>query len=69
MDEKEMDMLLDDHARLQQAMKDPGLAVIETALFLEQTFGLELSDDDISPARLGAPEAIRLRIAERKRGR
>lgn len=44
---------------------DPELAVIEAALFVEQTFGLGLSDDDISAVSLGSPEAVLLTISRK----
>ena len=44
---------------------DPELAVVEAALFVEQTFGLGLSDGEISAESLGSPEAVLLTISRK----
>jgi hypothetical protein len=61
----ELEALLADYFSLPARSVDPDLAVIEAALFVEQTFGIELGDDDISAGTLGTPEAIRRLIADR----
>lgn len=37
---------------------DPGLQAVSTAIFLEETFGVVLRDDDIDPVVLGTVPAI-----------
>lgn len=51
-----------------QVRPDPGrsdLALLETALFLEEALGLRLCDDEIVPENLGSYEAIRRFLAAR----
>jgi len=58
-------------ARLQEYLEsrpDPGrddLALLETALFLEETLALRLSDEDITGENLGSLAALRRFIASR----
>ena len=58
-------------ARLQEyleARPDPGrddLALLETALFVEEALGIRLSDDEIVQANLGSLAALRRFIATR----
>jgi hypothetical protein len=65
MNREEQLALLDDYGRLPSRPGDPLLAVVEAALFIESTFGLSLSDDQICPEILGSPEAIRRFVLER----
>ncbi len=44
------------------------LQQIETALFLEETFGFSISDDDISPESLGSAGSIRQFIQKKGGG-
>jgi hypothetical protein len=58
MNKQEQQILLDDHSWLPSRPADPSLAAVEAALFIERTFGIALSDDEICPETLGSPEAI-----------
>jgi hypothetical protein len=69
MHEKEREILLDDYFSLPSKVQDPDLVAIEAALFIEQAFGLELSDGEISPATLGSEDAVRRLVASRLEGR
>jgi len=62
---QELELLLADFFCLPARSDDPELSVIEAALFVEQTFGLELLDDDISTVTLGTPEAIKRLVLDR----
>jgi hypothetical protein len=62
-------------ARLEEYRKvrpDPGqdeLVLLETALFVEEAFGIRLTDEEIVSRDLGTFEAIkRLILARRERG-
>jgi acyl carrier protein len=47
---------------------DPGddpVALVEAALFVEEVFGLRLTDDDMTPERLGTMAAITATVIER----
>jgi hypothetical protein len=37
---------------------DPELEAVRTAILLEDTFGLALTDDDIAPGVMGDPAAV-----------
>ena len=61
----ELEVLLADYFSLPARSADPELAIIEAALFVEQTFGIDLVDDDITMDTLGTPDAIRQLVAAR----
>jgi hypothetical protein len=63
MKKKELELLLADYFSLPARSADPELAVIEAALFIEQTFGINLGDDEITMDTLGTPDAIRRLVA------
>jgi len=65
MNRREELILLDDYSRLPSLPGDPLLAVVEAALFIESSFGLSLSDEEICPEVLGSPEAIRRFVLDR----
>jgi len=52
-------MILNEFFSLPSRQRDTELGLIETALFVEQTFGIQLSDTDISNESLGSDNAIR----------
>lgn len=54
-----VDQILAEHAALRDPDADPALAALGTAILLEDVFDVELSDDDIDPAVLGDPAAVR----------
>lgn len=58
MDRIELETLLEHYASLDRAVGDPRLAAIQAAIFLEQALGIAVSDDDMTPERLGTPEAV-----------
>ncbi len=45
--------------------KDDPIAQVETALFVEEVFGLRLSDDDMTSEKLGTMEAITHTVIDR----
>lgn len=59
MKSSERQMILTEYFSLPPRHHDTGLALIETALFLEQTFGIPFSDDAISNESLGSHDLIR----------
>ncbi len=64
MEKSEMEALLDDYFSLPPRSGDPELAAVDAALFLEQTFGIRVPEEAISPERLGSPEAVRKAVLE-----
>lgn len=67
MDRREQEVLLSDYGRRAARSQDPFLLIVEAALFVEQTFGLSLSDEDISIAKLGSPEALRSLVLDKEK--
>jgi hypothetical protein len=47
---------------------DPELEALRTAIFLEDVFGIALSDPDIDPAVLGDPSAVAALVARLRDG-
>jgi hypothetical protein len=69
MNQAEIDARLEEFRRLRP---DPGrdeLTLLETALFLEETMGILLSDEEIAPGQLGTFEDIRRFVAARQERR
>jgi hypothetical protein len=55
----EIDARIDEYKRLRS---EPGLnelTLLETALFIEEVFGVPLSDDEISNATIGTYDSMR----------
>lgn len=50
--------VLRDAAGLRDPHADPDLEAVRTAILLEESLGLVLTDDDIDPAVLGDPAAV-----------
>jgi hypothetical protein len=50
--------LLSDFSALPSHPRDPELALVEAALFVEQTFGIALSEADFTEENFGSPAAI-----------
>lgn len=67
MTEKEVSTLLDDHFSRQEDRSDDDLYILETALLVEQSFGLKLRDEDITPNLLASKEAV-IRLLGKKEG-
>lgn len=61
----EMETLIEDFRLSPLAGLDPDLGAVEAALFIEQTFGIVLSDDEISPAVIGSKDAIKVFVESR----
>lgn len=58
MKENETRILLADFLSRPTRTDDTDLSLIEAALFVEQTFGIPLSDRDITSETLGSREAL-----------
>jgi hypothetical protein len=58
MENSERQKLIADFFSLQNRAGDDDLKLIETALFVEQTFRLTLSDSDFTDERLGTSNAV-----------
>jgi hypothetical protein len=57
MEKTEYNMLLDTFfAQQTHGLNDPELSIVETALFLEQTFDLVLSDEQIAGESIGTQD-------------
>jgi hypothetical protein len=56
---------LDEYRQLTREPGGDDLHLLETALFLEESLGMTLSDDDIIPQNLGTLEALRGFVALR----
>ena len=61
------DRRLSDFLASRVAPSDEELEQIEAALYLEETFHISLSDEEISPDTVGSPESIR-RFLHKKLG-
>jgi hypothetical protein len=59
--------LLHDFFNSRSETGDPELTAVEAALFVEDYFGVRLTDDNISMENFYRPEAV-LRLVEEKRG-
>lgn len=53
------DRILAEFAHLRDPGSDPALAAVQTALLVEDVFGVTLTDDQIDPAVLAEPGALR----------
>jgi hypothetical protein len=62
---KEQENLLSDYFRISISSRDPLLTAIGAALFIEQTFDIDISDSEISEENLGSLEAARKLILAR----
>ena len=54
-----IDTLVDDFFASRLVPVDSELEQVEVAMYLEECFGLRISDAEIAPETLGSPEAIR----------
>ena len=57
--------MLADHGRLRDATGDPELDALRAAIFLEDAFGIVLTDAEIDPDLLGTAEGMRELLARR----
>ena len=58
-----VDHVLAEYEHQRKAYADPALEAVRTAIFVEDVFGLTLSDDQINPAVLTDPVALRELVA------
>ncbi len=63
----EVDRLLEEYDATRDPAADPELEAVRAAVLLEDLFDVTLTDDEIDPAVLGHPAAVRALLA-RKRG-
>ncbi|MBN2844363.1 MAG: hypothetical protein JXQ25_00020 [Deltaproteobacteria bacterium] len=61
----EIDELLREFTTIRTKSADPELPIVEAALFIEECFGLRLSEDEINNEMLGSQEALRTFIYQR----
>lgn len=54
-----LDRILAEYAHLREADTDPVLEAVRTAIFVEDAFGVTLTDDQIDTAVLGDADALR----------
>ena len=66
-DEEAIDRRLREMGPPRGPAEDRDLALIELAMFVEETFGLALADEDIAPETLGSAEAIRRLVLDRSK--
>ena len=69
LEDTEVALLLSDFAALASHPRDPELALAEAALFVEQTFGIALSEADISAENLESAAAMERFVLARIGGR
>jgi len=60
--------VLRDAERLRDPGVDPALEAVRTAILLEDSLGVVLTDDDIDPQALGDPDAVAALVERRRRG-
>jgi len=65
MEPSRIDAIVGDFAAIPGHEEDEELRLLEAAIFVEESFGLVLSDDDIAPRNLGSSDAIRRFVASR----
>lgn len=53
------DEILEEYERLRNPQGDPVLEAVRTAVFVEDVFGIVLTDDQITPTVLGDPASLR----------
>lgn len=63
-----IDAEIEDFALARRPGTDAELSLVEAAMFVEEAFGLRLSDGDISRENLGSPAAMRRFVLERAGG-
>lgn len=63
MNRVDIDSILEDYMVSHDRSGDPELDAVAAALFLEETFGITLSDADIDPSVLGTQVSMRSLVA------
>ena len=61
----EVERLLTEYASAAVSSGDVELDAVRAAIFLEDAFGIVLTDGEIIPARLGTPEAMAALLHEK----
>jgi hypothetical protein len=56
---RQIDQLIDEYVRSKHDLFALEIAIPETALYIEETFDIRLSDSDMTPETLTTPEAIK----------
>ena len=62
----EVDRLLEEYDATREADADPQLEAVRAAVFVEDVFDVTLSDDEIDPAVLCHPAALRALLAGKR---
>lgn len=65
---EEVDRLLEEYGATRDPAADPELEAVRAAVFVEDVFDVTLSDDEIDPAVLCHPAALRALLARRRGG-
>lgn len=58
-----IDQVLAEYEHQRKAYADPALEAVRTAIFVEDVFGITLRDDQIDPAVLTDPAALRVLVS------
>jgi acyl carrier protein len=61
----EVSKRIDEYAETRGERFDDPLDLVEAALFVEDVFGITLTDDDMSPERLGTIARVKQLVLER----
>lgn len=64
-----IDRLITEFAHLADPKMEPALEAVRMAILLEDVVGISLTDDQIDPAIMGDPAAIRSLLTESLRSR
>lgn len=65
MTQHRIDQILADYEAVHPASADAELEAVAAAIFLEDVFGVELTDADLTPEALGTVAAMRATLARR----
>ncbi len=60
-----VDAALEDYAGLRDPAGDPELEAVKAAIFLEDVFGVTLTDAQIAPDVIGSPAGMRSLVTDR----
>ena len=61
----QVDRILSEYDAQRDPAGDPGLEALKAAIFVEDVFGITLSDDEITPDVLGSASALRALVTSR----
>jgi hypothetical protein len=65
-DRPDADQVLQEYEVIRDPAGDPGREAVKAAIFIEDVFGITLSDAEIEPEALGTLVAMRALIARRQ---